>query len=49
MEAQEYIHFEIEGVLTPNKIACTRTAVTLTDLPTTTDLDQLPARYARWP
>ena len=40
MEAQESIHFEIEGVLTPNNIACTRTPVPLSNLPTTANLDE---------
>ncbi len=40
MEAQDYTHIEIEGVLTPNMIACTRTPVPLaTHLPTTKTLD----------
>lgn len=40
MEPQEYTHVEIEGVLTPNLIACTRTPVPLAKhLRTTRTLD----------
>ena len=43
----EYTHFEIKGVITPDKIACTKQPVQLAGVPTTRELDQTTCQPCR--
>ena len=38
-EKQDHTHFKIKGVMTPDKIACTKQPVQLAGVPTTSELD----------
>ena len=43
----EYTHFEIKGVITPDKIACTKQPVQLAGVQTTKELDRTTCQPCR--